>query len=124
MSIRARHVEDDVEKIARYINGLRYDIQDEVSLLSLKIVEDGYQASLKVEETILRKRSQRNRGKGSARGRGTTRLRGPQHHNEARSSSSRQPQRGESNRGIFVPKGRGRGRDVWCYTYGEWGHMS
>ena len=20
--------------------------------------------------------------------------------------------------------GRGRGRDVWCYTYGEWGHVS
>lgn len=63
LSIRVGHVEDDVEKIARYINGLRYEIQDEISLLILKIVEDSYQASLKAEEKILRKQSQRNRGK-------------------------------------------------------------
>lgn len=26
LSIRVGHAEDDVEKVARYINGLRYDI--------------------------------------------------------------------------------------------------
>ena len=26
MSIRAGHVEDDIEKVVRYINGLRYEI--------------------------------------------------------------------------------------------------
>ena len=73
LSIRAGHAEDDVEKVARYINGLRYDIQDEISLLSLKTIEDAYQATLKAEEKMLRKQSQRNRGKSLARGRGTTR---------------------------------------------------
>jgi len=104
LSIRVGHVEDDVEKVARYINGLRYDIQDEISLLSLKTIEDTYQASLKAEEKILRKHSQRNRGKCSARGRGATRSRGQQHQHEAGSSNRRPPQRGESSRGRCVPR--------------------
>ena len=76
LSIRTWHVEDDLEKVARYVNGLRYEIQDEISLLSLKTIEDAYQESLKAEEKILWKQSQRNRGKSSARGRGATRSRG------------------------------------------------
>ena len=75
LSIRAGHVEENVEKIARYINGLRYDIQDEINLLSLKTIEDAYQVALKVEEKMLRKQNQRNIGKSSVRGRGTTRSR-------------------------------------------------
>ena len=63
LSIRAGHAEDDMEKVARYINGLRYDIQDENSLLSLNTIEDSYQAGLKAEEKTLRKQNQRNRGK-------------------------------------------------------------
>ena len=47
LNIRVVPVEDDVEKVARYINGLRYDIQDEISLLNLKKIEDTYQAALK-----------------------------------------------------------------------------
>ena len=70
LNIRAGHVEDDVEKVARYINGLRYDIQGEINLLNLKIIEDAYQASLKEEEKIQRKQNQRNQGKSSVRGRG------------------------------------------------------
>lgn len=57
LNIRTRHVEDDLEKVARYINGLRYEIQDEISLLSLKTVEDSYQAALKAEEKLLRKQN-------------------------------------------------------------------
>ena len=91
LSIRTGHVEDDLEKVARYVNGLRYEIQDEISLLSLKTIESAYQASLKAEEKILRKQSQRNRGKSSAKGRGAARSRGTQHQFEAGSSSSRSP---------------------------------
>eukprot|EP00253_Pinus_taeda_P011709 PITA_11709 len=65
LSIRVGHAEDDMEKVARYINGLRYDIQDEINLLSLKTIEDAYQAGLKAEEKMLRKQNQRNRGKSS-----------------------------------------------------------
>jgi len=38
-----------MEKVARDINGIRYDIQDEINLLSLKTIEDAYQAGLKAE---------------------------------------------------------------------------
>jgi len=107
LSIRAGHVDNDMEKVARYINGLMYDIQDDISLLSLKTIEDAYQASMNAEEKILRKQSQRNRGRSLVRGRGATRARGQQHKHEAGSSSSRPPQRGEVNRGRFVPRGRG-----------------
>eukprot|EP00253_Pinus_taeda_P032205 PITA_32205 len=118
LSIRIGHAKDDVEKVARYINGLRYDIQDEISLLSLKTTENTYQAALKAEEKMLRKQNQRNRGKISARGRGTTRSRFQHPHGEAGGLSSRPPQRGEFSRG------RGRGREIQCYTRGERGHGS
>ena len=64
-----------MEKVARYINGLRYDIQDDINLLSLKTIEDAYQVGLKAEEKMLSKQNQRNRRKNSIRGRGTTRAR-------------------------------------------------
>jgi SMC interacting uncharacterized protein involved in chromosome segregation len=34
LSIRVVHVEEDVENVAKYINGLRYEIQDEISIFS------------------------------------------------------------------------------------------
>ena len=107
LSIRAGHAKDDMEKVARYINGLRYDIQDEISLLSLKTIEDSYQAALKAEEKTLRKQSQKNRGKNPVRGRGTFRPRFQHSQNEAGGSSSKPPQRGDFGRGRFAPKGRG-----------------
>ena len=107
LSIREGHAEEDVEKVSKYINVLRYDIQDEISFLSLKTIEDAYQESLKEEEKMLRKKNQRNRGKSSARGRGTTRLRFQHPQGEAGGSSSRPQRRGEFSRGIFAPRGRG-----------------
>lgn len=32
LSIRVDHAEDDLEKVGRYINGFRYNLQDELSL--------------------------------------------------------------------------------------------
>ena len=122
LSIREGHAEDDVEKVAKYINGLRYDIQDEISLLSLKTIECAYQAAFKVEEKMLRKQNQRNTGKSSARGRGTTRSRFQHPQGEAGGSGSRPPHRGDFSRGIFAPRGTGRGIKIQCYTCGEWGH--
>jgi hypothetical protein len=40
-------VENYAEKVSRYINGLRYDIQDEISLLTLINIEDAYQEASK-----------------------------------------------------------------------------
>ena len=36
LDIRSRHVDDEVDKFARYLNGLRYRIQDEISFVKLK----------------------------------------------------------------------------------------
>jgi hypothetical protein len=35
INIRAGHRESDDEKVARYMNGLRYDIQDEMSMMTI-----------------------------------------------------------------------------------------
>lgn len=75
LSIRTGHADDDMEKVAIYINWLIYDIQDEINLLSLKKIKDAYQETLNAKEKTLMKKNQRNRGKTSARGRGTTRSR-------------------------------------------------
>ena len=55
MNIRAGYTKDNSKKVARYMNGLRFDIQDEVSLLSPKSVEEAYQCALKVEEKLNRR---------------------------------------------------------------------
>jgi hypothetical protein len=55
LNIRTGQWERDEEKVARYINGLRYKIQDELNMMSVRIVEDAYQFALKVEEKLARK---------------------------------------------------------------------
>jgi hypothetical protein len=68
LNIRAGHRESDDEKVARYLNGLRYDIQDELSMLTIRTVEDAYQMALKAEEKLNRKQGQRGRGRSQPRG--------------------------------------------------------
>jgi hypothetical protein len=63
MNIKTRQRERDEEKVSRYINGLRYEIQDELSMMSVMTVEDPYQFALKAEENLARKQSQQGRGK-------------------------------------------------------------
>ena len=58
LDIRSGHVDDDVEKIARYINGLRFRIQDEISFFKLESVEEAYQYALKLEEILTKKHEQ------------------------------------------------------------------
>ena len=45
-------VDDDIEKIARYLNGLRSRIQDEIIFAKLESVEEEYQYALKAEEIL------------------------------------------------------------------------
>ena len=54
VNFRARHVEDTPEKTTRYSNGLSLDIQDEISILSPRTIEEAYRCALKVEEKIAR----------------------------------------------------------------------
>ena len=60
VSIRVGKIQDTHEKVARYVNGLRMEIQDEISVLSPKIVKESYQMVLKAEEKLMRKQFGRN----------------------------------------------------------------
>jgi hypothetical protein len=52
LNIRAGHRESDDEKVARYLNGLRYDIQDELSMTTIRMVDNAYQMDLKAREKL------------------------------------------------------------------------
>ena len=57
LNIRTGQREKDEEKVVRYINGLRYEIQDEISMMSVRTVEDAYQFAPKAKEKLARKKS-------------------------------------------------------------------
>eukprot|EP00253_Pinus_taeda_P027360 PITA_27360 len=57
VSISAGQTQDTDEKVARYVNGLRMDLQDDISILSLKTIEEAYQM-----EKLMRKQFARGRG--------------------------------------------------------------
>ena len=65
VNIRSGHIEDTPEKVSRYVNSLRFDIQDELSLLSLISVEEAYQVALNAEEKLIRKQIQKSKVRGS-----------------------------------------------------------
>ena len=75
VNLRAGYVEESAEKAARYVNGLRMDIQEEISMIFPRTMEDAYQCALRAEEKIMRKQSF-NRGLGPTRGRGQAARRG------------------------------------------------
>lgn len=59
--------------VARYLNGLRYNIEDEISLLAPKSVQQCFQMEMRVEEKLKRRQEKETRGRGSTyRSRGTT----------------------------------------------------
>ena len=57
------HRELSKEKVARYANGLRFNIQDEVGILKIESVKDAYQHALKVEDKLKRKSQVNSKGK-------------------------------------------------------------
>eukprot|EP00253_Pinus_taeda_P021605 PITA_21605 len=69
LNLRAGYVEDTSEKTARFVNGLRGEILDEIGILSPQTLDEAYQFALKAEEKINRKQNTK-RGGGSGRGKG------------------------------------------------------
>lgn len=61
------------QQVARYVNGLNYLIQHEMSTHYLCIVDEAYQVSLKVEDKVDKKRQHKLRGKG-LRGKGKVKI--------------------------------------------------
>jgi hypothetical protein len=57
--------------ISMELNGLRYEIQEEITMMSVGKFEDSYQATLKAEEKLAKKQSQQNKGGNLSRGKGT-----------------------------------------------------
>jgi hypothetical protein len=55
LNISARQKENEDEKPTRYINGLIYEIQEEIKMIFVSKVEDVYEATLKDEEKLARK---------------------------------------------------------------------
>jgi hypothetical protein len=68
INIRAGHRESDDEKVVRYMNGLRYEIQDEINMATIRMMEDAYQIALKDEEKLSHKQSQQGRGRSQPKG--------------------------------------------------------
>jgi hypothetical protein len=131
LNIRDGYKERDEEKIVRYINDLRYEIQNKISMMIVKTVEDAYHIALKVEEKLARKKSQQSRGRILTRGKRIAhdKAQNPKgenqkpHSHSERGGSSRGRQSGGRN---YFPRGRGRGigGEVRCNSCGNTGHMS
>ena len=129
INLRVGYIEDTEEKIARYQNGLKFDIQDELSLVSPTSVDEAYQYALKVEDRIQRMMS--NRGKYGARGRrGQSGGKGKAINQQEGSISTQQRHLDNDNRGerIALKGGRGRiggrGDTYQCYRCNKLGHIS
>eukprot|EP00253_Pinus_taeda_P029988 PITA_29988 len=69
LNLRAGYVEDTPEKTARFVNGLRREILDEIGILSPQTLDEAYMFALKAEEKINRKQNAK-RGGGTGRGKG------------------------------------------------------
>lgn len=66
LDIRSRHVDDEVEKVSRYLNGLRTSIQDEINFMKMENVEEQYLYALRVEEILAKKDEHRQRTRGGS----------------------------------------------------------
>jgi hypothetical protein len=140
LNIMAGHRESDDEKVSRYMNGLRYDIQDEMSMMTIRMVEYAYHMSLKAEEKLSRKQGQRGQGRSHPRGKLVAQDRNqkpkenwkkPQTQTERGGSSQRgkyTEQKGRYANGNIFPctkgTGSGRGGVVKCFTCGKVEHKS
>ena len=52
LTIWSGHRELSKEKVGQYINGLRFNIHDEVGMLNISLVEDAYQYALREEDKL------------------------------------------------------------------------
>eukprot|EP00253_Pinus_taeda_P031052 PITA_31052 len=130
LNLRAGYVEDTSEKTARYVNGLRGEILDEIGILQPQTLDEAYQFALKAEEKINRKQNSR-RGGGSGRGKGKVYGRGRStvSNEEGSSSKSTGTTDGDNSNREGRPAQRGRGfgwgrGTVQCYCCHKLGHKS
>lgn len=116
------------------MNGLKYSIQDKLSLFNLETVHKCYHMALRIEVNFIRKGDQQGRGRGgNFRGKGRFGERGTSP--KPQGESSNHESEGEpSHKGSFRgrrPNGQGRfggrGANVFtgrCFTCNQVGHQS
>ncbi|XP_057842117.2 uncharacterized protein LOC131051562 [Cryptomeria japonica] len=133
LCLKSKTVEGNTEKVARYLNGLRVSIQDELNLCNPKTIQKCYQLALNVKEKLKRRQDQNNRGRGKKdfnnRGKGMSTGRGqnfrpqgePNQENSQGESSSRGGYRGRrsNSRGRF---GGRNGGPMRCFNCNQTGH--
>lgn len=140
LCLRSKVVEDESIRLARYLNGLKWSIQEDMSLVTPKTVHQDYQIGLKVEEKGKRKQDQTSKNRGRGRdGRGHRGSYGgrsndsrPQGESKLTEQSGETSQRGGSSRGRgFGGRGRlagGRGPSYFatmkCYHCQQLGHLA
>ena len=49
VNLSVGYVEESIEKATRYVNGLSMDIQEEISMISHRTMEEAYQCALRKE---------------------------------------------------------------------------
>lgn len=52
LMICSRNSEEDMDKIARYMNGLKYSLQEKLILVSPRSLEEAYQFALNAEDKL------------------------------------------------------------------------
>jgi hypothetical protein len=108
---------------------MRYEIQEDIIIMSFSKFEDDYQEALKAEEKLSRKQIQQNRGENSSKGKGTNREKFQKPKHEARKKHSHLEKGGSSKEGKHggrsFPRGRvrARGGKIKCYACGKTWHM-
>jgi hypothetical protein len=147
LNIRAGHRESNDEKVARYMNGLRYEIQDEINMETIRTVEDAYQLALKSEEKLNHNQSQRGRGRSQPKGKSVSQDKYQKPKDDWKKPQTQTKKGGSSQRGRYdeqreqhteqrggyddnnrfprtIGRGRGRGGVIRCFTCGKNGHKS
>ena len=105
LSIRGGVKEED-DKVASFMNGLKFNIQDEIGLNIPRTLEEFFQIAIRIEEKLKRKNERQNNiGGSSMRGRGG-RSQSNNSSNQDKDKGSTSETRGGHRGGIF---GSGRG---------------
>ncbi|XP_059067896.1 uncharacterized protein LOC131858615 [Cryptomeria japonica] len=139
MNLKAKVPENEKQKLARYLNGLKFSIQDELSLFNPETVHKCFQMALRIEEKQKRRHdasSSRGRGNQNFRGRGRFQNRDffPKNYDSrSQEGSQGQVERNNTNQGRFRGRGNGRGRGGGrgssmftgrCFSCNQIGHQS
>ncbi|XP_057864004.2 uncharacterized protein LOC131072020 [Cryptomeria japonica] len=136
LSMRFFNAENEKEKVARYLNGLRFNIQDELSLVTPKTMEEFFQVASKKEEKLKRKQEHQGRGRGNFKGRGSFGARGKYQKQQDEYSGHNEKGGEKRNRGGFRGRrpnvrgrfnGSGRGSNTFfgrCYNCNQFGHLA